>query len=139
LDTPEEALVGLFPDNREPGTYCVEISEQQFVGDPSCLQPRIGALKEAGIQVGLDDVGFGRSSLESLILFQPQIIKIDRNLVFGVSRDPTKRIVLERLVKVTTGLGAKLVAEGIESVDDLEVIQECGITEGQGFLWGTPK
>lgn len=139
LDTPIDRLVGLFPEDKSIGTFCVEISEQQFIGDPSYLKEHTAALKKAGILVGIDDVGFGRSSLESLILLEPDVVKVDIKYVAGIAVDPQKQRLLRRLVKVVQALGAELVAEGVESREDLEVVRDMGVQYAQGYLWGYPN
>ncbi len=139
LDTPIDRLVGLFPEDKSIGTFCVEISEQQFIGDPSYLKEHTVALKKAGILVGIDDVGFGRSSLESLILLEPDVVKVDIKYVAGIAVDPQKQRLLRRLVKVVQALGAELVAEGVESREDLEVVRDMGVQYAQGYLWGYPN
>lgn len=139
LDTPIDRLVGLFPEDKSIGTFCVEISEQQFIGDPSYLKEHTSAFKKAGILVAIDDVGFGRSSLESLILLEPDVVKVDIKYVAGIAVDQQKQRLLRRLVKVVQALGAELVAEGIESRDDLEVVRDMGVQYAQGYLWGYPN
>jgi diguanylate cyclase (GGDEF)-like protein len=139
MDTPIDRLMTLFPANREKGQYCVEISEQQFIGDPAYLRDHVNALKERGLMVSIDDVGFGRSSLESLIILEPDIVKIDRKYVSGISAEPSKTRLLRRLVKVVNSLGAELVAEGIECREELELLVEMGVPFGQGWYWGKPS
>ena len=139
LDTPIDRLVALFPEDKNIGTFCVEISEQQFIGDPSYLKEHTAAFKKAGILVAIDDVGFGRSSLESLILLEPDVVKVDIKYVAGIAVDQQKQRLLRRLVKVVQALGAELVAEGIESRDDLEVVRDMGVQYAQGYLWGYPN
>jgi EAL domain-containing protein (putative c-di-GMP-specific phosphodiesterase class I) len=136
LDTPIDNLLALFPTDRAGKTFCIEISEQQFVGDPAYLRDHVNALKQAGILVAIDDVGFGRSSLESLILLEPDLVKVDRKYVSGVSREPAKARLLRRVVNVAKSLGAEIVAEGIEVKDDLPVLEEMGVHYGQGYYWG---
>ena len=138
LTTPIENLLKIFPKQASPGSFCVEISEQQFIGDPSYFKECVRALKEHGILVALDDLGFGRSSLESLILLEPDLIKIDRGYVHGVSHDKAKRRSLDRMLKVLMGLRVTHVAEGIETREDLEVLRDMGVAYGQGYLWGKP-
>ena len=89
--------------------------------------------------MGIDDVGFGRSSLESLILLEPDVVKVDIKYVAGISIDSQKQRLLRRLVKVVQALGAELVAEGIETRDDLEVVRDMGVEYAQGYLWGYPN
>lgn len=138
MDTPIERLMTLFPSNKTDGNYVIEISEQQFIGDPAYLRDHVQALKERGLLVAVDDVGFGRSSLESLIILEPDIVKIDRKYVSGISEEPAKARLLKRLVKVVNSLGAELVAEGIECREELDLLVEMGVPFGQGWLWGKP-
>jgi len=139
LDTPIENLIALFPEDKSVGEFCVEISEQQFIGDPSYLKEHTSAFKKAGILVAIDDVGFGRSSLESLILLEPDVVKVDIKYVAGIAVDTQKQRLLRRLVKVVVALGSEIVAEGIESRDDLEVVRDMGVQFAQGYLWGYPN
>jgi len=128
----------LFPPVSLCGAYCVEVSEQQILGDPSYLIPVVQELKRRKIGVAIDDVGFGRSCLESLILLQPDVIKIDKRLVHHISHDKSQREMLRRLLAVVASLNTKIIAEGIETREDLETLKELGVPFGQGFLWGQP-
>ncbi len=136
LDTPIEQLLALFPNEQDGRVFCVEISEQQFVGDPAYMRDHVNALKQHGILVAIDDVGFGRSSLESLILLEPDLVKVDRKYVTGVSVEPSKARLMKRLANVAKSLGAEIVAEGIENNDDIPVLKEIGVHYGQGWLFG---
>jgi diguanylate cyclase (GGDEF)-like protein len=120
------------------GHCCLEISEQQLLGDPAVLVPRVRALQEAGIKVAIDDVGFGNSCLEGLIMLHPQVMKVDKRLVRGLAVDPEMRRTLERLLKVANVLGAEVVAEGIENTEDYQILLEMGVRCGQGYLFGRP-
>ncbi len=120
--------------------YCIEVSEQQIIGDPSYLLEPVKMLKEAGVKVAIDDVGFGRSCLESLILLEPDIIKIDRKWVTGLGiRNPQKQRVLKRLLHVARALGSDVIAEGIESEADRDALIAMGVRFGQGWYWGKPE
>ena len=118
---------------------CVELSEQQFIGDPTHLRDRVTTLKSWGVHIAIDDVGFGRSSLESLIVLQPDVIKIDRIYVHEVSKDKQRRQNLERLLGVSRSLSADVVAEGIEESEDLAILVDLGVGSGQGYLWDRPQ
>jgi len=139
IDTPIERLMKLLPPGFTPNDFCIEISEQQFIGDPAYLREHVHALKENGFVVAIDDVGFGRSSLESLILLEPDIVKIDRKYVSGIANEPAKARSLKRLVKVVRALGAELIAEGIEQREELDVLLDLDVHYGQGWYWGRPS
>ncbi|MBZ0189539.1 MAG: EAL domain-containing protein, partial [Candidatus Obscuribacterales bacterium] len=138
IDTPIDRLMTLFPTDSKNGRFCVEISEQQFIGDPTYLRDHVQELTKRGVLVAIDDVGFGRSSLESLIILEPDIVKIDRKYVSGIAQDSTKERLLRRLVKVVNVLGSELIAEGIECREELDLLLDMGVTLGQGWYWGKP-
>lgn len=139
IDTPIERLLSMFPLEKELGTFCIEISEQQFIGDPSYLKEHCAEFKKAGVLVAIDDVGFGRSSLESLILLEPDVVKVDIKYVAGIAQDMQKQRLLRRLAGVVETLGAELIAEGVETRDDMEVLKTMGVLYAQGYLWGRPS
>ena len=135
---PEQFSV-LFPPVSLCGAYCVEVSEQQILGDPSYLVRVVQELKKRKISVAIDDVGFGRSCLESLIVLQPDVIKLDKRLVQNISHDKGQKEMLRRLLAVVESLHARIIAEGVETREDLEALKELGVPYGQGFLWGRPS
>jgi diguanylate cyclase (GGDEF)-like protein len=121
-----------------PHELCVEVSEQQLVGSPMRLRDCRIALRSRGIDVALDDVGFGHSSLEALIVLEPDIVKIDRRFVHGVSNDAGRSRDLKRLAGVLQGLGAEVIAEGVESRSEVDALIQIGIESGQGYFWDKP-
>jgi hypothetical protein len=140
LNMSAERLAAIFePAGRGAMSVVVELSEQQILGDPSSLIPVLQQLRAAGVKVALDDVGFGRTSLEALILLQPDIIKVDQAFVHGIAEDAARRGNIARLVRVVEALGAELIAEGVELQADADVLVELGVTFAQGFLFGRPE
>ncbi len=139
LQTPTAELERVLRVRADYGHCCLEISEQQLLGDPEVLVPRVRELQAAGIRVAIDDVGFGNSCLESLVMLQPQIMKIDKRMVRGLAADPELRRALNRLLMVADVLGAEVVAEGIEAGEDYDVLLELGVRYGQGYLFGAPR
>lgn len=118
---------------------CFELSEQEIVADPSYLRDKVRDLRDAGISLAIDDVGFGRTCLENLVTLEPATIKIDRRLTYGVARDRDKSRQLERVLRLAGSLGASVVAEGIEYDEDACLCRDLGIELGQGYLWGRPQ
>ena len=139
LAVPVEHLLELFPSPLPKGTFCLELSEQQIIGDPSYLLPAVQALRAAGVLIAIDDVGFGSSCLESLVMLQPEIIKIDKRCVIGIDGDATRVEQLRRYVGIARTLGCEVIAEGIETADELSVVRSLGIDYGQGYFWGKPS
>ncbi|MFN3242783.1 MAG: diguanylate cyclase [Planctomycetota bacterium] len=118
---------------------CIELNESMLVGDPKQLIERVKVLRDrVGCQVALDDVGYGRSSIEALIVLEPDTIKIDRRYVHGVADDPAMRRHLERLILAARALDARIIAEGLERGEDRDVLQELGVEFAQGYLFGRP-
>ena len=138
LSVPTEHLLELFPTPIPPETFCLEISEQQIIGDPSYLVAAVDDLRGAGVMIAIDDVGFGSSCLESLVLLAPDVMKIDKRVVIGIDREPTRIEQLRRYVRIATSLGCTVVAEGIETAHELDVVRGLGVEFGQGYLWGKP-
>ncbi len=139
LATPLERLLDAFPFGPDREKFSIEISEQQFIGDLAYLQKYTAGLKKAGIKIAIDDLGFGRSSLESLIILEPDIIKIDRKYVSGIATDAGKRRSLRRLMTIVENLDAEIIAEGVETTEELDILIDMGILYGQGYLWGKPS
>ena len=138
IDIPVKRLADALPTAGARRRCCIEISEQQIVGDPSHLVAPVRALREAGFRIALDDVGVARSTLGGLLLLEPEVVKIDRKCIAGVAQDLTKLRTLKRLLDVAHALGSDVVAEGIESAEDLRVVRKLGVDYGQGFLFGRP-
>ncbi len=139
LQTPVDELIRVLDIGSEAGDCCLEISEQQLLGDPGVLVKPVRRLQEAGIGVAIDDVGFGNSCLEGLLLLQPEILKIDKRLVRGLARDEDMRGALQRLLRISAVLGAEVVAEGIENREDYHILVDMGVHLGQGYLFGRPE
>jgi diguanylate cyclase (GGDEF)-like protein len=135
---PTEHLLASFPQPIPPRTYCVEISEQQIIGDPSYLREPVEIMRRAGLLIAIDDVGFGNSCLESLVLLAPEIIKIDKRCIIGLADDRERMDSLNRYVDLARTLRSEVVAEGVESRRDLDALREFDIQYAQGFLWGQP-
>ena len=138
LDVEVEDVMGLF-ESAEDARICLELSEEQFIGDPRELSDRIAALRSAGVRLAIDDVGRGRGTLDSVMLLEPDIVKIDKELISGASRDTRKERLLRRLVTLAVTLGCEVVGEGVEKAEDLALLRELDVPYAQGFLWSEPS
>lgn len=139
FDVPVKALLESIPKGQPMDRFCFEISEQQLIGDVHYLLYAVEELRRAGVRIAMDDVGFGHSCLESLIVFEPDVIKLDLKLIQGISDSIRKQKVLERTLKITQDLNTKVIAEGIENQQDLEVLKQMGVLYGQGYHLGRPS
>ncbi|MEQ8765370.1 MAG: diguanylate cyclase [Planctomycetota bacterium] len=123
----------------DPRRLCLEINEQMVVGDPQQLVDRVHRLRSrVGCLIAIDDVGYGRSSLEALILLEADTVKIDRRFVHEVAEERGARRRLERLVQTARALDARVIAEGVERAPDRDVLRDIGVEFAQGYLFGRP-
>ncbi len=139
LATPVEQLLELLGVGNGGPQLALEVSEQQFVGDPSCLRTIVEQIKAAGVHLAIDDVGYGRSSLETLIVLEADIVKVDRRYIAGCATSPGLRSSLARLLRVVDALGARTVAEGVETEEEGAVLRDLGVDYAQGYYYGRPS
>jgi len=118
--------------------WCIELSEQLFVGDLDGLVAIVRRIQDRGVLIAIDDVGFGQSSVEGILKLAPDIIKIDRRFVTDAGIRPEICAALTRIVALASALGAQVIAEGVETARDLEALRELGVPYAQGFYWGRP-
>ena len=135
LHTPPARILDILGGFPDPHRILAEITEQQFFGDRHRLRAHLTVLRNAGVRIALDDVGFGRTSLELLVLLAPDIVKLDRAFVKNVATDTARSAECQRLVDVIRALGATVIAKGIETPAEAQAIQALGVDYGQGFLW----
>jgi len=139
ISTPRNEWVDLFRDVSDPRRICMELSEQQAIGDSGALLDTLMTLRRLGVQIALDDVGFGKSCLEVMVLLEPDVIKIDRKAVQGIADSFSQRRALERMVGALRALDTQLIAEGIEDEEDAQCVRSLDIEKAQGYFWGRPR
>jgi len=132
---PVSRLIELFDKVKDSRIICVELSVLRINTEPGYLIEPIKELKEHGIQIALDDVCYGRSSLEALIVLEPTFIKLDNHFISGLGRDVRKLNAVKRLIKMSRVVNTEIIAEGIEFKDDFEALKMLGINLGQGLLF----
>ena len=115
----------------------IEITEHQQVDDFAALAREVAALKPFA-RIAIDDVGTGYAGLRHLIELQPDILKMDMLLTRDVDSDPARRAIAAAMVQFSHDIGAKLVAEGIETPAERDTMQKLGVDYGQGYLFARP-
>jgi EAL domain-containing protein (putative c-di-GMP-specific phosphodiesterase class I) len=123
----------------DPRQLTIECTEQQAVADVVHLQKAVRALRRVGFGFAVDDAGAGYASFAMIAALRPTVIKIDRDIVSGISRDDAKQALVEAFVSFGRRIGARLLAEGIEKRADLAMIRDLGVDLGQGYLLGRPS
>ena len=116
----------------------LELTERETVEDLDQLRGNVKKLRSAGLRLAADDVGAGNAGLRLLSEIQFDVVKIDLSLIqSGSSHDPSHAI-LRALQGLAAQWGASVVAEGIETSEQLSVVRGLGIVAGQGYLLGRP-
>lgn len=123
----------------DPRRITIECTEQQSVAEVDLLRRQVRALRRRGFGFAVDDAGAGYASLSLIAALRPSIIKIDREIAHGVTRDDAKRALVEAFVSFASRIGARTVAEGIDTRADLATLTTLGVDFGQGFLLGRPS
>ena len=118
-----------------PDRLVIEVTESATLSDVAETLGVIERLTHLGIGIALDDFGTGYSSLHYLTLVHPRIIKIDQSFVSPTHDDPRTRTLLETIVTLGQKLDVEVIAEGIETDDQLDHLRRIGCDLGQGFLF----
>jgi diguanylate cyclase (GGDEF)-like protein len=116
----------------------IEITESVMITEPELALATLQKMKALGVRVALDDFGTGYSSLSLLQRFPLQRIKIDRAFVQGVADNPSDRALVRTIIAMGTSLGLDMVAEGVESLHQIQVLHELGCRKAQGYLISHP-
>lgn len=121
-----------------PGTLILEITESAALPDEPGAISVLAELREMGVWLHLDDFGVGYSSLSCLYRLPISAIKIDREFIARVFERAEHRTVLDAIVRIAHAFGYKIVAEGVETTEQLELVRTLGIDYAQGYLFGRP-
>jgi diguanylate cyclase (GGDEF)-like protein len=116
----------------------LEVTEGIMITEPELALATLRRLRSLGVRVALDDFGTGYSSLSLLQKFPLQRIKIDRAFVQGVADNSNDRSLVRTIIAMGSSLGLDMVAEGVETVHQLQVLADLGCTKAQGYLISHP-
>lgn len=117
----------------------VEVTESVALSHYAlCLRVLREMRARGGIQLVVDDLGAGYSNLKRIADLEPQVVKLDRGLILGVDQSNRQRQLIASVVRLCHDLNAKVVAEGVETEDELSALRETGVHYGQGFLFARP-
>ncbi len=122
----------------DPSRCVLELTEHVSVEQYGALAATLNQLRTRGFRLAVDDVGAGYASFHHVLELNPDIIKIDRSLISGAGRDGARRRIITSIVLLAMDLGASVVAEGVEQLDDLAAVTDLGVDAVQGYLLGRP-
>ena len=116
----------------------LEITESAIMGDEVAATTTFWRLKDLGVQLHVDDFGTGHSSLEALHRYPMDTLKIDRSFVSRMEVNEEKAKIAQTIVTLAHQLGMRVIAEGVETAEQLKRLREMGCDRGQGYLFSRP-
>lgn len=121
-----------------PSAICLEVTETAVLRRPDVARRALDALRTLGVRVALDDFGLGYSSLTHLKALPVDVVKVDRSFVADLVRSTEDRAVVEAVLTLARRMGLTVIAEGVETADQDELLREMGCPVVQGYLYGRP-
>ena len=121
-----------------PEQLCLEITESVLLSDAEASARALARLRSLGVTIAVDDFGTGFSSLTYLKQFPVDVLKIDRSFVEGLGRDSSDRAIVASVVDLAHAFGLTTIAEGVETLEQLDELRTIGCEQGQGYLWSRP-
>ena len=121
-----------------PSSLELEITETVIMDDTPSTTKALQVLKSLGVRLSIDDFGTGYSSLSYLKHLPVDCLKIDRSFVWGLGQDPEGTAIVSAIVNLARDLGIEVVAEGVESAPQLEMLRALGCNLAQGFYFSEP-
>lgn len=121
-----------------PNAVTLEITERQVIENLNIYREAMHAFTDLGFSFAIDDVGAGYSGLETVATLKPAYLKIDIALVRDVHQKKVSQQVVKAILDMGDGLGATVIAEGIQTREEVEVLRELGVPWGQGYFYARP-
>lgn len=137
--TLERAAAELSAAGGSPASVVIEITEHERVTRHADLLTLAETLRTVGVRFALDDFGDGRSSLRLWAELRPEFVKVDKYFVHNVHNEAVKVQTLRGLLRLAELFDTRIIAEGIETMAELEVVRDLGIPFGQGYLLARPS
>lgn len=126
--------LGVAPEN-----IVIEISEQYELDDYPLIKQATAHYRQIGCEIAIDDLGAGYAGLRAWEEIRPDYVKVDRHFIDGIDIDKTKQAFVQSIAQIADGLDCKVIAEGIETVEQLNTVKQIGLVAGQGFFLGRPS
>lgn len=123
----------------DPARLVVEVTEQSGARDHDGFLRAVDAFRSLGFRVAVDDLGVGYADLCAVAEVRPEFLKVDQRLVQGVQAHRGKLDVLHALAALGRAMGSVVIAEGVETADELEAVRGVGIEYVQGFFTARPE
>jgi len=121
-----------------PERVVLEMTEHSAVKDFTAFRQTLTYFRSLGFRLAIDDMGSGYSGLVSVAEIQPEFLKIDMSLIRELHARPLKRELVDTINRFSRKAGIQVIAEGIETIEELEALRAIGVTMAQGFLFARP-
>jgi len=125
--------------NMSPNSIIFEITEKTCIEDYTSFRQALSNYVDQGYKIAIDDTGSGYSGLKMLNETKPHFVKIDMDLIRNINEDSFKQSLVEYFVKLSEATNMKLIAEGIETEEELKTLIKLGVYAGQGFFINRPS
>lgn len=122
----------------DPARLVIELTEHAPVTDYPALAGALAPLRAKGMRLAVDDAGAGYASFSHVLRLLPDLVKLDVALTRGIDVDPRRRALTAALLRFAEELGAEVVAEGVETEEELQTLRHLGVGAVQGFHLGRP-
>jgi diguanylate cyclase (GGDEF)-like protein/PAS domain S-box-containing protein len=122
----------------EPSRLVLEMTESTLVDDAERASDVFRALRDLGVSVAIDDFGTGYSSLLYLKRFPADVLKIDRSFVDGLGADAGDSAIVAAVIRLAHRLDLTVIAEGVETAEQVAHLKRLGCEQAQGYLWSRP-
>jgi diguanylate cyclase len=122
----------------EPRNLELELTESVLMQDTESTMRTLGALKTMGVTLAIDDFGTGYSSFTYLRRFPVDALKLDQSFVQEITEDPGDATIVSAMIIVAKSLNQRVIAEGVETREQLKFLQSHGCAEGQGYYFSHP-
>jgi diguanylate cyclase (GGDEF)-like protein len=116
----------------------LELTERLYIGDQEAFRKVVETYRKHGFRIAIDDLGSGYTGLQMLSELEPYMVKIDRFLIANLHRSSKKRLLLQSIVSFCNKINTYLVAEGVDSTEELQEVLSLGVDLGQGFHLARP-
>lgn len=138
--SPSTALTPQLEELLEPASerIVLELTEHTRVDDPTELLATLAPIRALGTRIAVDDAGAGYAGLRQILQLRPDIIKLDTDLTRGIDQDPARRALSTAMVAFANEIDATIIAEGIETSEELDTLRAVGINSGQGYHLARP-
>jgi diguanylate cyclase (GGDEF)-like protein len=136
-DFSGQAIEVITASGVDPSSVTIEVTETVLMDNPERSIAQLEALRRAGVRIAIDDFGAGYSSLSYLRRLPVQVLKIDRMLLVDAV-NPTGRAILQAMVDLARQLDLDCIAEGVETLEQYQLVRETGCYRLQGYLFSRP-